>query len=57
MSCTDYHMTKLMCHTQIMKLWEKVMEQRLRKQDKLFQKQFVFMLGTSTMEAFSFLDN
>ena len=34
-----------------MKLWERVMEQRLRKKIKISENQFDFMPGRSTMEA------
>ena len=38
-----------MSHT--MKLWEKVIEHRLRLETSTFERQFGFMLGRSTMEA------
>ena len=34
-----------------MKLWERVMEQRLRQKTKISENQFGFMPGRSTMEA------
>ncbi|AQL05851.1 Retrovirus-related Pol polyprotein LINE-1 [Zea mays] len=48
-SCTNYHGIKLMSHT--MKLWERVIEHRLRKMTSVTQNQFGFMPGRSTMEA------
>ena len=40
---------KLMCHT--MKLWERVIEQRLRHEITISENQFGFMPERSTMEA------
>ncbi|KAH1202758.1 Craniofacial development protein 2 [Glycine max] len=40
---------KLMSHT--MKLWERVIERRLRKETQVTENQFGFMPGRSTMEA------
>ena len=34
-----------------MKLWERVIERRLRKETRVTDNQFDFMLGRSTMEA------
>ncbi|AQL08719.1 Retrovirus-related Pol polyprotein LINE-1 [Zea mays] len=48
-SCTNYRGIKLMSHT--MKLWERVIEHRLRKLTSVTQNQFGFMPGRSTMEA------
>ena len=48
-SCTNYCGIKLMSHT--MKLWERVIEHRLRRVTSVTQNQFGFMLGRSTMEA------
>ena len=48
-SCTNYMSIKLMCHT--MKLWERVIEQRLRHETTISANQFGFMLGRSIMEA------
>jgi hypothetical protein len=48
-SCTNYRGIKLMSHT--MKLWERVIEHRLRKLITVSKNQFGFMLGRSTMEA------
>ena len=48
-SCTDYRGIKLMSHT--MKLWERVIEHRLRAITWVSMNQFGFMPGRSTMEA------
>jgi hypothetical protein len=48
-SCTNYRGIKLMSHT--MKLWERVIEHRLRRLTRVTQNQFGFMPGRSTMEA------
>jgi hypothetical protein len=48
-SCTNYRGIKLMSHT--MKLWERVIEHRLRRVTSVTQNQFGFMPGRSTMEA------
>ena len=48
-SCTNYRGIKLMSHT--MKLWERVIEHRLRRVTSMTQNQFGFMPGRSTMEA------
>uniref|UniRef100_A0A8I6YD54 Reverse transcriptase domain-containing protein n=1 Tax=Hordeum vulgare subsp. vulgare TaxID=112509 RepID=A0A8I6YD54_HORVV len=48
-SCTNYHGIKLMSHT--MKLWERVIEHRLRRLTSVTKNQFGFMPGRSTMEA------
>ena len=48
-SCTNYRGIKLMSHT--MKLWERVIEHRLRRVTSVNQNQFGFMPGRSTMEA------
>jgi len=42
-----------MCHT--MKLWERVIEYKLRQNVKLSENQFGFMLGRSTTEAIHLL--
>ncbi|KAL6584159.1 hypothetical protein OROMI_003448 [Orobanche minor] len=47
--CSNYRGIKLMSHT--MKLWERVIEQRIRKCVKITENQFGFMPGRSTMEA------
>ena len=48
-SCTNYRGIKLMSHT--MKLWERVIEHRLRRMTSVTKNQFGFMPGRSTMEA------
>jgi hypothetical protein len=48
-SCTNYRGIKLMSHT--MKLWERVIEHRLRRVTHVTQNQFGFMPGRSIMEA------
>ena len=48
-SCTNYREIKLMSHT--MKLWERVIEHRLRRMTSVTKNQFGFMPGRSTMEA------
>ncbi|XP_066391984.1 uncharacterized protein [Miscanthus floridulus] len=48
-SCTNYRGIKLMSHT--MKLWERVIEHRLRAITRFSMNQFGFMPGRSTMEA------
>jgi Reverse transcriptase (RNA-dependent DNA polymerase) len=47
-SCTNYKRIKLMSH--IMKLWERVIEHRLRKLITVSKNQFGFMPGRFTME-------
>ncbi|KAI0499752.1 hypothetical protein KFK09_017960 [Dendrobium nobile] len=49
----NYRGIKLMCHT--LKLWERVMERRLRRDTNVSQIQFGFMPGRSTMEAIHLL--
>jgi hypothetical protein len=48
-SCTNYRRIKLMSHT--MKLWERVIEHRLRKLITISKNQFGFIPGKSSMEA------
>ena len=48
-SCTNYRGIKLMSHT--MKLWERIIEHRLRGVTNATENQFGFMPGRSTMEA------
>ncbi|KAI8543108.1 hypothetical protein RHMOL_Rhmol08G0192800 [Rhododendron molle] len=48
-SCNNYRGIKLMSHR--MKLWERVIEHRLRMVTKVLGKHFGFMPGRSTMEA------
>ena len=47
-SCTNYRGIKFMCHT--MKLWERVIEQRVRHETTISENQFGFMPGKTTME-------
>ncbi|QHN92504.1 LINE-1 retrotransposable element ORF2 protein [Arachis hypogaea] len=47
--CGNYRGIKLMSHT--MKLWERVIEWRLRKETQVTENQFGFMPGRSTNEA------
>ena len=48
-SCNNYRGIKLMSHT--MKLWEKVIEHRLRAETSISKNQFGFMPSRSTTEA------
>ncbi|KAK9099195.1 hypothetical protein Syun_026240 [Stephania yunnanensis] len=48
-SCSNYRGIKLMSHT--MKLWERIIDNRLRRETKISENQFGFMSGRSTMEA------
>src|SRR6266540_6099782 len=48
-SCTNYRGIKLMSHTT--KLWERVIEHRLRRVKSVTQNEFGFMPGRSTIEA------
>ncbi|KAM1110894.1 hypothetical protein ACFX19_010231 [Malus domestica] len=48
-NCMNYRGIKLMSHT--MKLWERVIEHRLRQETLVSDNQFEFMPGHSTMEA------
>ena len=52
-SCSNYRGIKLMSHT--MKLWERVIEHRLRVETTVSENQFGFMPGRSTMEAIHLL--
>jgi hypothetical protein len=47
-SCTNYRRIKLMSHT--MKLWEMIIEHRLRRVTNVTENQFGFMPERSTME-------
>ena len=47
--CGNYRGIKLMSHT--MKLWERVIEARLRKVVQIAEQQFGFMPGRSTIDA------
>ncbi|GJU40600.1 putative pre-mRNA-processing factor 6-like [Tanacetum coccineum] len=48
-TCSNYRGIKLLSHT--MKLWERVIERRLRRETEVSENQFGFMPGRSTMEA------
>ncbi|GMQ01954.1 hypothetical protein CsSME_00048401 [Camellia sinensis var. sinensis] len=48
-NCNNNRGIKLMCH--IMKVWERVMERRLRDITEVSENQFGFMSGRSIMEA------
>jgi hypothetical protein len=48
-NCTNSQGIKLMSHT--MKLWERIIEHRLREVTNVTENQFGFMPGRSTMEA------
>ncbi|KAJ7957409.1 Retrovirus-related Pol polyprotein LINE-1 [Quillaja saponaria] len=48
-SCSNYRGIKLISHT--MKLWERVIERRLRNETVVSENQFGFTPGRSTMEA------
>lgn len=52
-SCTNYRGIKLMCHK--MKLWERVIDARLRRLINISKNQFGFMPGRSTTEAIHLL--
>ena len=47
--CNNYRGIKLLSHT--MKLWERVVEGRLRNETSMSENQFGFMSGRSTTEA------
>ena len=47
-NCENHKGIKLMSYT--MKLWERVIKQRLRKEINVLENQFGFMLGRSTIE-------
>nr|GEW55862.1 hypothetical protein [Tanacetum cinerariifolium] len=52
-ACSNYRGIKLLSHT--MKLWERVIERRLRRETKVSENQFGFMPGRSTTEAIHLL--
>ena len=52
---SNYRGTKLMSHT--MKLWERVIEYRLREHAKIAENQFGFMLERSIMEAIIYYED
>jgi len=47
--CSNYRGIKLMSHT--MKIWEKIIDSRLRSMVKIGNEQFGFMPGRSTIDA------
>ena len=51
--CRIYRGIKLMSHT--MKIWEKIIEQRLREKTTIGEEQFGFMPGWSTADAIHIL--
>ncbi|GKA74364.1 retrovirus-related pol polyprotein LINE-1 [Tanacetum coccineum] len=53
--CNNYRGIKLLGHT--MKLWERVIERRLRRETRVSENQFGFMPGRSTTEAIHLLRN
>ncbi|XP_070025544.1 uncharacterized protein [Nicotiana sylvestris] len=48
-NCNNYRGIKLLSHT--IKVWERVVERRVRTSVSIFENQFGFMLGRSTIEA------
>ncbi|GJX43593.1 ribonuclease H-like domain-containing protein [Tanacetum coccineum] len=48
-TCSNYTGIKLLSHT--MKLWEKVIERRMRRETEVLENQFGFLSGQSLMEA------
>ena len=53
--CSNYGGIKLMSHT--MKMWERVVDGRIRQKVQLSQQQYCFMPGKSTMDAIFALKN
>ena len=51
--CRNYRVIKLLSHT--MKLWERVIEKRIRRETIIKENQFGFMIGISTTEAIHLL--
>ena len=51
--CGNYRGIKLMSHT--MKIWEKIIDQKLREETTIGEEQFGFMPGRSTTDAISVL--
>ena len=47
--CSNYRGIKLMSHT--MKVWEKVIDRRLREETTMIEEQFGFMPGKGTRDA------
>ena len=54
-SCTNYRGIKLMSHT--MKLWERVIENRLRTMTSVTKNRFGFMCGSRPWKPFYWYDN
>ncbi|GJX32437.1 retrovirus-related pol polyprotein LINE-1, partial [Tanacetum coccineum] len=52
-ACSNYRGIKLLSHT--IKLWERVIEKRLRRETRVSENQFGFMSGRSTTEAIHLL--
>nr|GEX00285.1 hypothetical protein [Tanacetum cinerariifolium] len=52
-ACSNYRGIKLLSHT--MKLWERVIERRLRRESRVSENHFGFMPGRSTTEAIHLL--
>ncbi|GJY99195.1 aminopeptidase M1 [Tanacetum coccineum] len=52
-TCSNYRGIKLLSHT--MKLWERVIERRVRRETRVSENQFGFMPGRSTTEAIHLL--
>ncbi|GKA06757.1 retrovirus-related pol polyprotein LINE-1, partial [Tanacetum coccineum] len=52
-ACSNYRGIKLLSHT--MKLWERVIERRVRRETRVSENQFGFMPGRSTTEAIHLL--
>ncbi|GJR45109.1 retrovirus-related pol polyprotein LINE-1 [Tanacetum coccineum] len=52
-ACSNYRGIKLLSHT--MKLWERVIERRLKRETRVSENQFGFMSGRSTTEAIHLL--
>ena len=48
LECNNYRVIKLMCHS--MKLWERLIEVRLRQITSIGNTQYGFRLGKSTTE-------
>ena len=53
--CVNYRGIKLISHT--MKLWERVIDSRIRKEITNAEQQFEFMPGRSTTEAIFLLED
>ena len=51
--CGNYRGIKLLSHT--MKLWERVIEKRIKRETVIRENQFEFMQGRSTTEAIRLL--